>query len=92
MKTLRYSELKARDWLETRRPPRLWLSPFVYLAAFFQDYFLRLACLDGGRGYVVAQMAASYAVYKRLRYYEMTENPESRELAAQLLKQYGLDP
>jgi glycosyltransferase involved in cell wall biosynthesis len=92
MKILRYAELKARDWLDAGRPPRLWLSPLVYLTAFVQDYFLRLAFLDGWRGYVVAQMAASYAVYKRLRYYEMLENPASRELAAQLLNEYGLDP
>jgi hypothetical protein len=40
----------------------------VFVATFFKDYFLRLAFLDGARGYVIAQAAASYAVYKRLRY------------------------
>lgn len=89
MKILRYSELKARDWLEHDRPARLWLSPLVFIAAFIKDYLLRLAFLDGGRGYVVAQVAASYAVYKRLRYYEMRRNPASRQAARKLL---DLDP
>jgi glycosyltransferase involved in cell wall biosynthesis len=92
LKTLRYAELKARDWLERKRAPMLWAAPFVFGAAFFKDYFLRLAFLDGGRGYIVAQVAASYAVYKRMRYYEMLRNPASRELASEALDQYGLDP
>jgi glycosyltransferase involved in cell wall biosynthesis len=92
LKTLRYAELKARDWLDRDRPTRMWLCPFVFMAAFLKDYILRLAFLDGWRGYVVSQVAASYAVYKRLRYYEMKRNPESRELAAKLLDHYGLDP
>ena len=89
MKILRYSELKARDWLDRGRPARLWMSPLVFIAAFLKDYLLRLAFLDGGRGFVVSQVAASYAVYKRMRYYEMRRNPASREAAAKLL---GLDP
>jgi glycosyltransferase involved in cell wall biosynthesis len=92
LKTLRYAELKARDWLDRGKPVRMWMTPLVYLAAFIKDYFLRLALLDGWRGYVVAQTAAAYAVYKRMRYYEMQRNPESRDLAAQLLHGYGLDP
>lgn len=92
LKTLRYAELKARDWLERGKPVRMWLTPLVYLAAFLKDYFLRLAFLDGWRGYVVAQTAAAYAVYKRMRYYEMRRNPASRDLAAGLLHGYGLDP
>ena len=66
-------------------------APFVFIAAFFKDYVLRLGFLDGGRGYVVSQVAASYAVYKRLRYYEMKRNPASRELARNLLAE-GQDP
>lgn len=92
LKTLRYAELKARDWLDRGKPARMWMTPLVYIAAFLKDYLLRLAFLDGWRGYVVAQVAASYAVYKRMRYYEMKRNPESRELAAELLRGYGLDP
>lgn len=92
LKTLRYAELKARDWLDRGKPVRMWMAPFVYLAAFMKDYLLRLAFLDGWRGYVVAQTAAAYAVYKRMRYYEMRRNPESRDMAAQLLHGYGLDP
>lgn len=85
LKILRYSELKARDWLERDRPVRLWMSPLVFVAAFLKDYFLRLGFMDGGRGYVVSQVAASYAVYKRLRYYEMKRNPASCELASKVL-------
>jgi glycosyltransferase involved in cell wall biosynthesis len=92
LKTLRYAELKARDWLDRDKPVRMWMTPLVYLAAFIKDYLLRLAFLDGWRGYVVAQTAAAYAVYKRMRYYEMRRNPESREMAARLLHGYGLDP
>jgi glycosyltransferase involved in cell wall biosynthesis len=92
LKTLRYAELKARDWLDRGKPARVWLTPFVYLAAFLKDYFLRLAFLDGWRGYVVAQVAATYAAYKRMRYYEMKRNPASRDMAAELLRSYGLDP
>ena len=79
LKTLRYAELKARDWLDRGKPAQMWMTPFVYLAAFIKDYVLRLAFLDGWRGYVVAQVAASYAVYKRMRYYEMKRNPASRD-------------
>jgi hypothetical protein len=89
---LRYAELKARDWLDRDRATNMWMCPFVFMAAFFKDYVVRLAFLDGWRGYVVAQVAASYAVYKRLRYYEMKRNPSSRELAAKLLARCGLDP
>jgi hypothetical protein len=92
LKTLRYAELKARDWLDRGKPTHMWMCPFVFMAAFFKDYVLRLAFLDGWRGYVVSHVAASYAVYKRLRYYEMKRNPESRELAGKLLGRYGLDP
>ncbi len=91
LKTLLYAELKARDWLDRDRPTRMWMSPLVFLAAFLQDYLLRLAFLDGWRGYVVAQVAASYAVYKRLRYYEMKRNPASREQAEALLSRHGFD-
>lgn len=92
LKTLRYAELKARDWLDRDRPVRMWMTPLVFAAAFLKDYFLRLAFLDGWRGYVVSQVAASYAVYKRMRYYEMRRNPESLALAAEQLRSCGLDP
>lgn len=92
LKTLRYAELKARDWLDRGKPVNMWMTPLVYLSAFIKDYFLRLAFLDGWRGYVVSQTAAAYAVYKRMRYYEMKRNPESRDMAAETLHGYGLDP
>jgi len=92
LKVLRYAELKARDWLDRGKPPQMWMTPFVHAAAFLKDYLLRLAFLDGWRGYVVAQIAASYAVYKRMRYYEMRRNPPSRELASEVLRRHGLEP
>lgn len=92
LKTLRYAELKARDWLERGRPVRMWMTPLVFAASFLKDYVLRLGLLDGWRGYVVSQVAASYAVYKRMRYYEMRRNPESCTLAADRLHGCGLDP
>ena len=91
-KVLCYAELKARDWLDAGRSPRLWDAPFVFVATFFKDYFLRRAFLDGWRGYIVSHVAAAYAVYKRMRYYEMKHSSLSRELGSRLLKSYDLDP
>jgi glycosyltransferase involved in cell wall biosynthesis len=91
LKTLKYAELKARDWCDRGKPARMWMAPFVFLSAFLKDYLVRLAFLDGWRGYIVSQVAASYAVYKRMRYYEMRRNPESRELAARQLRSHGLE-
>lgn len=91
LKVLRYAELKCRDWHDRDRPPRIWLTPLVYLAAFTKDYLLRLAVLDGWRGFVVAHTAAAYAAYKRMRYYEMRRNPASIEQARDELVRHGLD-
>lgn len=92
LKVLRYAELKCRDWLEKGKPVRMWQTPFVYLSAFLKDYLFRLAFLDGWRGYVIAQTAASYAVYKRMRYYEMVRNPASVAEAADALNQHHIEP
>ena len=91
LKVLSYSELKARDWLDRGRPARMWDSPLVFLGTFLKDYLLRLAIFDGWRGFIVAWTAASYAVYKRIRYYEMHHNPESREAAARALRAHDLE-
>lgn len=91
LKVLRYAELKALDWRDKRKPARMWQCPFVFAAAFFKDYVLRLGMFDGWRGYVVAQTAASYAVYKRMRYYEMCVHPESVGLAAAQLRKHDLE-
>jgi hypothetical protein len=40
---------------------------------------------------VIAQTAASYAAYKRMRYYEMRRNPASLEVAADALLRHGID-
>lgn len=90
LKMSRYAELKVRDWLERGKPDRLWMCPLVFAATFFKDYFLRLAFLDGWRGYIVAQIAASYAVYKRMRYHEMRRNPQSVQQAGELLRRHDL--
>jgi len=91
IKVLRYAELKCLDWLEKNKPVRMWQTPFVFLLAFIKDYFFRLAFLDGWRGFVIAQTAASYAAYKRMRYYEMRRNPASLESAADALIRHGID-
>lgn len=92
LKVLRYAELKARDWQQRGRPPRMWDCPLVFVGTFVKDYVLRLAMLDGWRGFIVAQTAASYAVYKRMRYYEMCRHPESVELAQTVLTRHHIDP
>jgi hypothetical protein len=47
--------------------------------------------LDGWRGFLIAQTAASYALYKRMRYYEMVNHPKSVADAADLLNKHHLD-
>lgn len=91
IKMLRYTELRAQDWRDKGRAVRMWLCPVVFVTTFFKDYFLRFAFLDGWRGYIVAQLAASYAVYKRLRYYELHVNSESLGDAAKVLERHGLE-
>lgn len=91
MKVLRYAELKALDWRQKRRPPRMWDCPLVFVSTFIKDYVFRLAMFDGWRGFVVAQTNASYAVYKRMRYFEMCTNPDSIELAGDRLTRSAMD-
>ncbi|HEY6452489.1 MAG TPA: glycosyltransferase family 2 protein [Steroidobacteraceae bacterium] len=90
-KDIYYAELRARERHARGRGGQLWSVPFVFAATFFKDYVLRLAVLDGGRGFVAAQLAASYAVYKRLRGYEMRIHPESIELARDALRRHGFE-
>ncbi|MEO6801129.1 MAG: glycosyltransferase family 2 protein [Rhodanobacter sp.] len=91
LKVLRYAELKCRDWLQRRKPVRMWQAPFVYALAFVKDYFFRLAFLDGWRGYMISQTAASYALYKRMRYFEMVNHPASVSRAGAVLHHHGID-
>lgn len=91
LKVLQYSELKARDWHSRQRSVRMWQTPWVFLAAFLKEYLLRLGLLDGWRGFVIAQAGAAYAVYKRMRYYEMVRNPASIEQAREMLLKHGLE-
>ena len=91
LKVLRYAELKCRDWLDKRKPVRMWQAPLVFALAFLKDYLFRLAFLDGWRGFMIAQTAASYALYKRMRYYEMVNHRESVARAASLLHKHGID-
>jgi len=91
LKVLRYAELKCRDWLDKGKPVRMWQAPFVFALAFLKDYVFRLAFMDGWRGFMIAQTAASYALYKRMRYYEMVNNPESVARAAAVLTRHQID-
>jgi glycosyltransferase involved in cell wall biosynthesis len=91
LKVLRYAELKCRDWRDKNKPVRMWQTPFVYVLAFLKDYVFRLAFMDGWRGFIMAQTAASYAIYKRMRYYEMVNNPDSVARAKNLLHQHDID-
>lgn len=91
LKDVYYAELRAREWRRRGRRCRPWLAPVIFLATFFKDYILRLAVLDGARGYIAAHLAASYAVYKRLRCYEMQVYPESIAAARAMLVRHGLE-
>jgi glycosyltransferase involved in cell wall biosynthesis len=91
LKVLRYAELKCRDWLDKGKPVRMWQAPFVFTLAFLKDYVFRLAFMDGWRGFMIAQTAASYALYKRMRYYEMVNNPESVARGATVLTRHQID-
>ena len=91
LKVLRYAELKCRDWRDQRKPARMWQTPFVFALAFLKDYVFRLAFLDGWRGFMIAHTAASYAIYKRMRYYEMRHSPDSVARAASLLTKHEID-
>ncbi|MFI4867810.1 MAG: glycosyltransferase family 2 protein [Steroidobacterales bacterium] len=90
LKYLRYAELKALDWRERGRGTRPYAWPLVFILTFIKDYLLRLAVLDGARGWVAAYMAAHYAVYKRVRYYEMRHFERSIELADAELRAHRL--
>jgi glycosyltransferase involved in cell wall biosynthesis len=91
LKDIYYAELRAREWTVHGRKRRLWSTPLIFLATFLKDYILRLACLDGARGLAAAQLAASYAVYKRLRHYEMCVFPESIELGRTALERHEIE-
>lgn len=91
LKVVRYAELKALDWKAKNKPLRMWQCPLVFLLAFIKDYIFRLAILDGWRGFIVTQTAASYALYKRMRYYEMRYNQESLPLAHKQLCKHLLE-
>jgi glycosyltransferase involved in cell wall biosynthesis len=90
LKYLRYAELKALDWHERGRGTRPYEWPFVFVLTFIKDYVFRLAVLDGWRGWIAAYMAAHYAVYKRMRYYEMQYFERSIALADEELRAHKL--
>jgi glycosyltransferase involved in cell wall biosynthesis len=88
---LHYAELKVHDWRQRRRSPRVWEWGAVFAATFLKDYFVRLAVLDGVRGWIAAYLAAHYALYKRLRYYEICRVPESQQAGATALPSWRSD-
>ncbi|MGH8141004.1 MAG: glycosyltransferase family 2 protein, partial [Steroidobacteraceae bacterium] len=73
LKALLYAELRALDWLDRGRPVRAWTWPLLFVSTFLKDYLLRLAVLDGTRGWVAAFLDAQYSLYKRMRYFDMRE-------------------
>jgi glycosyltransferase involved in cell wall biosynthesis len=91
LKSLRYAELKALDWRDRKSKVRPFAWPFVFGLTFLKDYLLRLAMLDGWRGWVVAYLAADYALYKRMRYFEMLTFEPSIELARRELQAHKLE-
>jgi len=91
LKDLAYAELRAREWHGRARRAHVWLTPLIFTATFLKDYLLRLGVLDGARGFIAAQLAASYAVYKRLRLHEMNIYPDSIEVARTALQRHGLE-
>jgi len=91
LKDLVYAELRAREWHDRGRRSALGFAPVVFAASFFKDYVLRLGVLDGARGAIAAYLAAHYAVYKRLRCYEMQHYPESVEIARAALRRHALE-
>ncbi|MGH8231767.1 MAG: glycosyltransferase family 2 protein [Steroidobacteraceae bacterium] len=90
LKYLRYAELKALDWRDRGHGnwPLGW--PLVFVLTFLKDYLLRLAFLDGTRGWIAAYLAAHYALYKRLRYFEMRYSEPSISLAEDELRAHKL--
>lgn len=90
LKVLRYAELKALSRVEAGRAPAIWTVPFLYAGTFLRDYLFRLGFLDGWRGLAVAHVEANYAVYQRLRHYELVAHPASRDEAAEALRRAGL--
>jgi glycosyltransferase involved in cell wall biosynthesis len=91
LKSLRYAELKALDWRERKLKARAYAWPWVFALTFLKDYLLRLAVLDGWRGWALAYLAADYAVYKRMRFYEMDRFEASIELARHELRAHKLE-
>ena len=91
LKALHYAELKVHDWVQRRRPLRVWEWGAVFAGTFMKDYLMRLAILDGARGWIAAYLAAHYAVYKRLRLYEIYRVPGSRTAGASALPRWRSD-
>ena len=90
LKYLRYAELKSLAWNQKDRKSPVIFWPFVFFVTFIKDYLLRLAFLDGTRGFIAAWLAANYALYKRFRYFEIRSFPESIKLAHNELKKRDL--
>jgi glycosyltransferase involved in cell wall biosynthesis len=91
LKYLRYAELKALDWRDRGRLPRPFAWPFIFILTFLKEYVLRLAALDGWRGWAIAYMAANYALSKRLRFFEMSTFEASIELAREELQAHKME-
>lgn len=91
MKSILYAELKATDRHAAGKRPWIALSPLIFIATFLKEYLLRLAVLDGARGYISAHLSANAAVYRRFRLYEMQRNPASIAQARDWLIAHDLE-
>jgi len=77
-KILKYSELSTMKE-KSFSMLSIALTPLAYFFIFFKNYILRLAILDGIRGVIIAHVAANYACYKRIRFYEKKVDKDSIE-------------
>jgi len=85
LKALKYAELKVHDWAERGKLSLPWAWPVLFIATFLKDYLLRLAVFDGARGWLAAYLDAHYALYKRLRLYEISRQPSGAQSGAAAL-------
>lgn len=67
----RYSGLSARKLLEQGRPGGVARGFLRGLWSFFRLYFLRLGCLDGSAGLIIAVLAFENSFYKHVKRREL---------------------
>ncbi len=78
----RYSSGHARDMLSQGRSAGVWTAVAHGIAAFVRTYVLRLGCLDGSHGLMLAVYNAEYAYYKYIKLMFLRQPPTRPALAA----------